>query len=193
MVIIPAEIRERLVDIAFIVWFICFVAATAGLIAAGRSNGAAAPDFSVTLPVAVIAGVSMRLLPLPARYALRMLVLPGVLTALLVVNLDMMTWAILPPLVLAVVVGGDARWFGLASAMRWQGWPWRHAWMGTMPLVDASPMQVAMAGVFFVCGWLNEPLMACAVFGAAICDVTQPLRPRLLTMLNPQAEDQSQS
>lgn len=193
MVVIPTEIRERLVDIAFVVWFIGFVAATAAVIAASRLSTAAAHDFSVTLPVAVIAGVGMRMLPLQVRHALRMVVLPSVLTALLVVSLDLMTWTVVPPLVLAVVVGGDARWFGLASGMRWQGWAWRNAWLGTLPLVDAAPMQVAMAGVFFVCGWLNEPLLACAVFGAAICDVTQPLRPRLLAMLNEQTEDQSQS
>jgi len=193
MIIIPAEIRERLVDIAFVVWFICFVAGTAAVIAASRLSGSTSTDLRVTLPMAVIAGVGMRLLPLTARHALRMLVLPSVLAALLVANIDLMTWMMVPPLVLAVIVGSDARWFGLASAMRWHGWRWRHAWLGTMPLIDAAPMQVAMAGVFFVCGWLNEPLLMCAVFGAAVADVTQPLRPRLLTMLNPQAEDQSQS
>lgn len=193
LVIIPNEIRERLVDVAFVVWFMSFVAATAAIIAASRLSGAISLDLRVALPVAVIAGVGVRVLPLQARFALRMLVLPGVLTALLVANIDLMTWMIIPPLVLAVIVGSDARWFGLASAMRWQGWPWRNAWLGTMPLVDAAPMQVAMAGVFFVCGWLNEPLLMCAVFGAAVADVTQPLRPRLLAMLNQQTEDQSQS
>lgn len=192
-VLLPLGIRDRLTDIAFIIWFACFVALITGVLAAAQSGSAQAADFTPALLIAVVVGVALKLLPLRARHALRIIVLPSILTALLLVNTDLMTPTLIGPLVLAVLVGGDARWFGLASGLRWQGWPWRHAWLGTMPLVDAAPMQVAVAGAFFLTGWLSEPLLACAVFGAAVCDVTQPLRPRLLTMLNEPTEDQSQS
>ncbi len=191
-VLLPLEIRNRLTDIAFVIWFLCFVAIITGVLSAAQSGSAQTSHLTPTLLIAIVGGVGLKLLPLRARHALRMIVLPSILTALLLVNTDLMTPMLIGPLVLAVLVGGDARWFGLASGLRWQGWSWRNAWLGTMPLVDAAPMQVAMASAFFLAGWLNEPLLACAVFGAAVCDVTQPLRPRLLTMLNEPTEDQSQ-
>lgn len=191
VVLVPHAIRERLIDVAFVVWFICFVAAVAAVIAASQGGGMQARHFTTALPVAVVAGVGLRLIPLRIRHALRMMILPAILTALLLLTVDLLTASMIAPIVLALIIGGDARWFGLASGMRWQGWPWRNAWVGTMPLVDAAPMQVAMAAAFFLSGWLSEPLLACAAFGAAVSDVAQPLRPRLLAMLSEPADDPS--
>ncbi|MCC6908372.1 MAG: hypothetical protein IT430_10560 [Phycisphaerales bacterium] len=189
-VLAPVGARNRLVNIAFVVWFICFVAAVTAVLADAPSSALAPGEAQIALLVGAALGVAMKLLPSRARRALLGLALPAILAALLVVNVDLLAFSMIGPLVLGVLVGGDARWFGLASALRWLGWPWRSAWVGTMPLIDAAAAQAALAGVFFVSGWLNEPLLASAIVAALACDLAHPLRPRLLTMLNGQSEKQ---
>lgn len=189
VVIVPAAARDRLIDVAFVVWFICFNGAVAAVVAAEQAGGARVfGTSSGMLPAAVVLGLAARFVPVKWRYALRLMVLPAALTALLLLNVDLLTSAIIGPLILAVIVGGDARWLGLASALRWLGWPWREAWMATMPLIDVGPVQAALGGAFFLAGWLDAPLFACALLGAVVCDVAQPLRPKLLTMLSGEGE-----
>ena len=194
VVIVAGEWRDRLVNTALLIWFICFVAAFAALLTADRWAGPLAAHAAIrTAPAGIILGLVLGYLPRRWRHALRMIILPSTLAALLLLTADLLTTAIIAPLVLALIVGGDARWLGLASALRWLGRPWRESWVATMPLIDAGPMQAAMGGLFFLAGWLNAPLFACALFGAIVCDVMQPLRPRLVTMLNDQTEDESRS
>lgn len=194
VVVVRGEVRDRLVNTALLVWFIGFVAAFTALLSAERLAGPLTPHSTLlTAPAGVILGLALQYLPRRWRYALRMVLLPSALAALLLLTTDLLTMMMIGPLVLAVIVGGDVRWLGLASAMRWLGRPWREAWPATMPLVDAGGLQAAMGGLFFLAGVLGEPLLACALFGALVCDVTQPLRPRLLTMLNAEAEDETYS
>ncbi len=189
-VLTSVEARDRLVNIAFIVWFICFVAAVTAVLAAAPPDAAVPGDLRIALLAGAVLGVAAKLLPRRARRSMLGLGLPAILTALLVVNVDLLAPTMIGPLILGLIVGGDARWFGLASGLRWLGWPWSSAWVGTMPLIDSAASQVSIAAVFFVSGWLNEPLLACAIFGAAVCDLAHPLRPRLLTMLSEQSERQ---
>ncbi len=191
VVIVSAQVRDRLIDVAFVVWFICFNGAVAAVVATEYAGAARLLGTSSSmLPAAIVLGLAARFLPTKWRYALRLIVLPAALTALLLVNVDLLTSAIIGPLILAIIVGGDARWLGLASALRWLGWPWREAWTATIPLIDVGPLQAALGGVFFLAGWISAPLFTCVIVAAIVCDVAQPLRPKLLTILNTEQEDE---
>lgn len=191
VVLVPAEARDRLIDVAFVVWFICFVAAIVAILTVERSGRAGLLGVSRgMLPAGAVLGLAIRFLPTAWRHGLRLVVLPSALITMLTVNVDWLSASMIAPLILALIVGGDARWLGLASALRWLGWPWREAWMATMPLIDVGPVQAALGGAFFLAGWLDAPLFACALLGAVVCDVAQPLRPKLLTILNTEGEDE---
>lgn len=190
VVLVPGEMRDHLVNTALVIWFISFVAAFIALLSADQRSGPLAAHSAMhTAPAGIALGLALQYLPHRWRHALRMIVLPSSLAALLLVDVDLLRGAVLGPLILAVIVGGDARWLGLASAMRWLGQTWRDAWTATMPLADAGATQAALAGLFFLAGPLDAPLFACALFGAVVCDLAQPLRPRLLSMLTEPAED----
>ncbi len=194
VVLVPGELRDHLVNTALVIWFVCFVAAFISLLTADQRSGALAAHPAVrTAPAGIVLGLVLQYLPHLWRHALRMIILPSALTALLLADADLLTAAIIGPLILALLVGGDARWLGLASALRWLGRPWRDGWVATIPLVDVGAIQASLAGVFFLAGALDAPLFACAIFGAVVCDLAQPLRPRLLSMLSEPAEDQSDS
>lgn len=177
----PADAVQRLVLITFFLWLTCLLAGIAFFVHELSAINGHARSLAPALPAGIVLGALVStLLNRKWRTFVLAEVITPTLAAMLVVHLDMRSNWIVLAIVFALVIGGDGRWLGLTSAMRWLGWPWRAALLLTIPLIDAAALQLAMAGLFASVGLLYEGLLAAAVLGAIVCDLTYPLRPRLV-------------
>ena len=102
-------------------------------------------------------------------------------TAVLCLHIDLLNDSLLWPVIPAMLVGGDGRWFAAACGLRMTGRPWRKALNGALDLADAGTMQVVVGFVLLMTGWITGPVMAAVVVaGAVVGDVTVEKRQSLI-------------
>lgn len=141
-------------------------------------------------PIGMVLGVLLRFAPARLRVFAVATLAPAFLVALLALHLDAVSRSSLAPLVLAILVGGDARWLGLAGALRWLGRPWRSAWSGSAPFTDAGAGHLALTGLLAGAAWLDSTLLLAALGGAAMADLAWPLRARMAQLMSRAKEDE---
>ncbi len=119
-------------------------------------------------------------------------VLPFV-TAVLCLRIDYTdtsTAMLLWPAALGMLIGGDARWFGIASGLRLTGWNWSRSMRASLPLADASAMQILVAFTLVMAGWIASPgAILMVVGGAILSDLTTHVRGNLLTRMQTEIAD----
>ena len=102
-------------------------------------------------------------------------------TAVLCLHVDLLNDSLLWPVIPAMLVGGDGRWFTAACGLRMTGRPWRKALNGALDLADAGAMQVVVGFVLLMSGWITGPVTAAVVVaGAVVGDVTVEKRQSLI-------------
>ncbi|MBL1218314.1 MAG: hypothetical protein D8M59_12565 [Planctomycetes bacterium] len=155
------------------------------------------PNAQALLPAAGIVGAVVGCVVgcLAQRWSSRVSTIAACLAiTMTLVSIDLYYFGVWGPVLLALLVSGDARWFGAAGGARLLGSPWKPAFRYTLRLTNAASLQAAVGILCLTSQMLNDHLLLAAVFGAVMCDLTMPLR-RLMTTypLSPDPIDPSSS
>jgi hypothetical protein len=183
IVIGPAEAVNQLVSISFFIWLIGLVAGLAFVLQSAMTDADTTHRvgaIKAVLPLGIVLGAGTLMLTPRWRQFLLAEVMTPILAAFVMLHIDVLSDWFITAAIFGLIIGGDARWFGLTSGLRWTGWQWQGAFVLSIPLIDTGAIQLALGALLAVCGVLSAPLLATAVVGAIVCDLTFPLRPGLL-------------
>lgn len=165
-------------------WCIC-LAISAWCVVRLFLDGRESAEAIVSAWILVSAAVGLVLGVMTSRLASKRIICVSSFAAALAVALSLATIDLLysgvwGPILLAVVISGDARWLGASTGVRLLGHSWRDSWEGTIDIADAASLQAAIAVLAHASQMLSDHLLLAAVFGAVMCDVTHPLRRMLM-------------
>lgn len=107
--------------------------------------------------------------------AIIMLLIPTAVAAV-VCRLELTGTEALAAVLLGGIVGGDGRWLGAASGLRWLGMPWGSGFRLAAPLTDPMHVQAGIAAAAWGSELISGQAAAACFVAAWVCDVTLRLR-----------------
>lgn len=105
------------------------------------------------------------------------------IVAILVAQVNVFQGEMIAAILLGGIIGGDARWIGVATGMRLVSIPWNPAWTTSIKVTDASAIQLGVGGLLWMTGYLSDVMLVAIIAGATICEATVMLRPWAIEMV----------